>query len=194
MFETAQPQAEEAANQPEIMPESGEERDMPDDAFLTVRYNKEERPLSRDAAVEYAQKGMNYDKISERLKQATERLAAYEQGATNETARGGDMGAADERQAEVDGQLDAFMRDNPGVDPRRLPAGVLNDWKSGVPLSKAYLAHQARDYQRRLEAMEKAAETNRRNAAASMGRATGGRGFEQAAFGRVDPQHDQRRA
>lgn len=45
-----------------VPPESGAEpgRDAPK---LKVKYNKQERELSPDEAVEYAQKGMNYDKI-----------------------------------------------------------------------------------------------------------------------------------
>jgi len=41
----------------------------PEEPFLTIKYNKEEVPLDKDKAVELAQKGMNYDKIYERLQQ-----------------------------------------------------------------------------------------------------------------------------
>ena len=38
--------------------------------FLNIKYNKEEMALTQEQAVELAQKGMNYDKIIERLYQA----------------------------------------------------------------------------------------------------------------------------
>lgn len=37
--------------------------------FLRVKYNKEERGLTQEEALMYAQKGLNYDKIQERLQQ-----------------------------------------------------------------------------------------------------------------------------
>ena len=37
--------------------------------FLSIKYNKEDVPLDKDKAIEYAQKGMNYDKAIERAKQ-----------------------------------------------------------------------------------------------------------------------------
>ncbi|MGI5849659.1 MAG: hypothetical protein ACOX8Q_06310 [Christensenellales bacterium] len=196
MFETAQPQADDSANQPDMAaPESGGTEGVPQEAFLTVRYNKEERPLSKEAAVEFAQKGMNYDKLYERLKQAADKLTAYEKSDFFKTAQSYadkngrptkevlelmqrqidlqlDPNAA--RQTAVDSQLDTFMRANPGIDPRALPEDVLKAWKRGVPLYEAYLAHQAGTYKAQLDALEKAADTNRRNAVASMGKAGGG--------------------
>ena len=41
--------------------------------FLTVKYNKQEKNLSRDEAREYAQKGMNYDKVSKRLNETAQK-------------------------------------------------------------------------------------------------------------------------
>lgn len=43
-----------------------EEQSQTDD-FLNIRYNKEDVSLNRDQAIEYAQKGMNYDKLNERF-------------------------------------------------------------------------------------------------------------------------------
>lgn len=40
-----------------------------DQPFLTVKYNKDEVSLDRDRAIEYAQKGMNYDHVYEELNQ-----------------------------------------------------------------------------------------------------------------------------
>lgn len=43
------------------------EGQQPVDApFLDIRYNKEDVHLNKDQAIEYAQKGMNYDKLNER--------------------------------------------------------------------------------------------------------------------------------
>ena len=56
---TPEPEAKE--------PEVEESVEDPAD-FLTVRYNKADRKLSKAEAVEYAQKGLNYDHVSNELK------------------------------------------------------------------------------------------------------------------------------
>lgn len=40
--------------------------EAPVEDFLTIKYNKESKGLTREQAIEYAQKGMNYDNIYER--------------------------------------------------------------------------------------------------------------------------------
>jgi hypothetical protein len=187
MFDTAQPQAGEPANQPVIEAaateadgkEGGSLYDSvgsggdvaPDEPFMTVRYNKEERPLSKEEAVAYAQKGMNYDKLQGRMKEMAGKLSEYEQGSRPADEAGN---GEEEKQAIVDAQLESFMRRNPRVDPRELPASVLDAWKRGVPLSEAYLEHESEQLAARIKDMEKAeaqAEANRANAEASMGSA-----------------------
>ena len=55
----------QAVETPKAEPEAKEPEANDDDVadFMTVRYNKADKKLSRKEAVEYAQKGMNYDKI-----------------------------------------------------------------------------------------------------------------------------------
>ncbi len=154
--------------------------------FMTVKYNKEELPLSQEAAVTYAQKGMNYDKLSARLKEADEKLGAYENDDFFKIAKAFaektgqpvddvktlmrtqmDKAIANcERQATVDAQLGAFMKAHPDINPRELPVGVLDAWRSGVPLGDAYQAHMAAQ----MKAQAAREQTNQRNAGASMGR------------------------
>lgn len=182
MFDTAQPQAAGTANQPEeiaAVPESGEsgspengsflENDTAnEEPFMTVRYNKEDKPLTKEEAIVYAQKGMNYDKLQERLKETAAKLSEYEK--TGYRQSGGDTEEA--KQPLIDAQLDSFMRGNPGVDPRKLPESVLSAWKRGIPLNEAYLAHQAQELAFKIRQMEREAaqaEANRKNGAASMG-------------------------
>ena len=183
MLETAQPQAGSTANQPEDIaavseteigessnPENESLKDNAGEPFMTVRYNKEDKPLSKEEAVAYAQKGMNYDKLQERLKEASTKLCEYENG----TYQYGGQDTEEAKQALIDAQLDAFLQDNPGTDPRKLPESVLGAWKKGVPLGEAYLRHQTQELSSRVKQMEKAAaqaEANRRNEAASMGSA-----------------------
>lgn len=47
--------------------ETNEVQEQPSEPFLSVKYNKEDVALDKDKAVEYAQKGMNYDKVYEQL-------------------------------------------------------------------------------------------------------------------------------
>lgn len=106
-FEEAPPQAEEAQEAVseesfEESPDSVEETEQTEElteqqqeeqrqAFLKVKYNKEEMDLDEDTARELAQKGLNYDKVQERLQalESDPRLSfveelAKEQGMTTE--------------------------------------------------------------------------------------------------------------
>ena len=193
--ETAQPQAEETANQPDdiMAAETGGEtvadtQGGTDTPFLTVRYNKELKPLSKEAAVEYAQKGLNYDKISARLKEADEKLGVFENSGIDEAAKAYadkhgipiddvlkrlqvSLDTHTDKQARINDQLKDFAARNPGVDPARLPRDVVDAWRSGVPLGEAYAAHEFRRQTLALEKELETAKANQRNAAASMGRA-----------------------
>ena len=166
----------------------GRTEEMP---FLTVRYNKQEKPLSREEAAVYAQKGMNYDKLAGKLKAAEEQIRELG-GGTHESlspikfgpgiqkgqlptaeaeASTGDQrptlrsGGVRNVQTVVDAQLGEFAAAHPDIDPAALPAPVISAWKRGVPLSEAYGEYRARAEQRQ----ERARTTNAANAAASMG-------------------------
>lgn len=72
-----EPEEGEETAEPE---EQGEEKPSKAEAeeFLTVKYNKAERKLTRDEAIELAQKGLNYDKVfgeNERLRGAVKPYA-----------------------------------------------------------------------------------------------------------------------
>ena len=186
MFDVAQPQAVDTAYPPNTAAESGtkiDAQEQEDAAFLTVRYNKEELPLSREAAAEFAQKGLNYDKLSGKLEKAQELLTTYEDiGATARdyadqngiseaealTAIKQRMNDERQRQLTVSAQLDEFLSAHPDVDPRALPETVMSAWKNGTPLINAYEQMRQRELMR-----EHARETNARNTAASMGGAIG---------------------
>jgi hypothetical protein len=190
MDELTQPQVVQAANQPDSAATSGEgaqegasgtsgqaQGGAAGQPFLTVRYNKQARPLSRQEAATYAQKGMNYDKLAGRLKAAEAQLKAVEGGKSpsqlTPTApfRQGGLGELERTksessvQATVNAQLGEFVAAHPDVDPAKLPGSVISAWKHGVPLSEAYGAYQARTEQRQ----ERAQAANTANAAASMG-------------------------
>ena len=187
MDETALPQAEVMpASQPEMdaqaAPQTTGEAAAGETPFLTVRYNKEERPLTREAAAEYAQKGLNYDKVTGRLEQTTQKLSEYGELAAlaKDYARRRGLQDAEavkalksslegDAQAVINAQLKAFMQAHPEKDPRQLPEGVMAEWRRGVPLNEAYLLHRASE----LEKQVNARQTNARNAAASMGGALG---------------------
>ena len=61
------------------------------------------------------------------------------------------------------------MQAYPQENPRELPPAVMDYWKRGVPLTEAYLSYRAAELEKRL----KSYETSARNAAMSMGSATG---------------------
>lgn len=169
MIESTQPQVEQPANQPEET--ASNERT---ESFLTVKYNKEETNLSREDATTYAQKGMNYDKLSGRLEEVTAKLNEYESSDLQKSVQKAQKkGLAQSSRAAVNKQLDDFMRNNPDIDPRDLSAQVLDAWRSGVPLGEAAAAYQAGEYKSEVAVLQKQIaqmKTNESNAVASMGR------------------------
>lgn len=181
MFDMAQPQAVDMANQPES--EAAVSGSQDSAAFLTVRYNKETLPLTREAAAEYAQKGLNYDKLNGRLEKTQELLEAYDDidAAAREYAQQSGMGEAEalhtikqrlhaerQKQSAVNAQLDDFLKAHPDVDPRALPEAVIQSWKNGTPLIAAYAQLQETERQ-----LAQTRQTNAQNTAASMGGAVG---------------------
>lgn len=68
--ELANQSQEEVQEQTEVQTEEQQEMTQEEQqAFLKVKYNKEEIALDEEKAREFAQKGMNYDKVQERLQQ-----------------------------------------------------------------------------------------------------------------------------
>lgn len=63
------PEQEEAAEQEQDFEEGtpAEEEEAPAEPFLRIKYNHEEMGLSQDEAAMLAQKGMNYDKLVEKV-------------------------------------------------------------------------------------------------------------------------------
>lgn len=51
----------------------------PEPQKVKVKFNHEERELTLDEAAVYAQKGMNFDKVSQRAKEQEEKLTRYEE-------------------------------------------------------------------------------------------------------------------
>jgi len=64
--EQVETQAETTEINPEAQPQATETTETPQ-PFLKVKYNKEELDLDEERARELAQKGLNYDKLQERL-------------------------------------------------------------------------------------------------------------------------------
>ncbi len=170
MVETARPQAAPVANQPGEGAEAAAETSTAQESaspFLTVKYNKQEKNLSQEEARQFAQKGMNYDKISSRLKETSAKLKQYEGAKTSKAQASG-------RQEAVNRQLSDFIAKNPGLDPRNLPEEIIEAWKRGVPLGEAAAKYQADSYRRQTQELKRQIEQlkiNESNTAASMGRA-----------------------
>ena len=69
----------EYTNEEETSEESIEEtetapQETPSESFLTVKYDKQDRGLTKEEAVAYAQKGMNYDRLNEHYAQLNDRF------------------------------------------------------------------------------------------------------------------------
>lgn len=67
-----------ADDEPEATPAEEDEEATQEEPFLNIRYNKEDVALTREEAIELAQKGKNYDKVYENysaLNSQLERLA-----------------------------------------------------------------------------------------------------------------------
>jgi hypothetical protein len=79
--EVQETQTEESTNQNESTETEGMTQEQ-QDAFLEIKYNKEQIKLDKERAAELAQKGMNYDKAVERAKQEALDTYIAEQGYT----------------------------------------------------------------------------------------------------------------
>lgn len=75
--EEANQPTEEAVAEAESANGTEEDEDTPD--FLPVKYNHEDRKLSKKEAQTYAQMGMNYDKVKSQLDDANSVLEQYKQ-------------------------------------------------------------------------------------------------------------------
>ena len=64
-----EPTPEESEAEPETSEEAEETEETPDTFELGIRYNGQDMKLSRDEATTLAQKGMNYDKMYQRLQE-----------------------------------------------------------------------------------------------------------------------------
>ncbi len=76
MSETTQPQVDTALPQAETVDAQPTKTETT--PFLTVKYNKEEIALDADKAREYAQKGMNYDKLHQQYEALQAKGAEFE--------------------------------------------------------------------------------------------------------------------
>lgn len=65
----------EETEEPEDTPTEGNKEETTElEPFITIRYNKEDKKLSREEAITMAQKGMNYDKIHGQFNELTNRI------------------------------------------------------------------------------------------------------------------------
>ncbi len=93
---------------------------------LCVKYNGEELSLSHEEAVTYAQKGMNYDKIYERLKKLEGSLPPRDGASPNDEdfrRQSGQNQSINEQEFKLYQQKEEFFRNHPDV--RELPVTVL---------------------------------------------------------------------
>ena len=114
---------------------------------LKVKYNHEEMYLPEDEAAALAQKGMNYDKLqksyeelkndksADLLDELTKEYGFESRAEFLETLK---KGTSDDS----DGELKAFLRENPDLDPRSVPDEVITDYLGGKSISESYLRHR----------------------------------------------------
>ena len=154
---------------------------------VRVRYNHQEIELPLEEAIRHIQKGMNYDKLAQRL-------AALQNGAPAEGAD--EAEGPDAKEAEAAGETEEAREDGvavltadlsllkeqekefrtayPEVKDGEIPDAVLLEWGGGVPLKYAYQAYENRTLKERVKELEQklyAAELNGKNAVSSMGSA-----------------------
>ncbi len=118
---------------------------QPENQGLCVKYNGEEHRLSHEEAVTYAQKGMNYDKIYEKLKGLEKTLPPRDGASPNDEdfrrQSGQEESPQELKQLQQDlliyQQKDAFLKQHPDVG--ELPPSVLQaaaEWN--LPLEQAW--------------------------------------------------------
>ena len=85
----------------------------------------------------------------------------------------------DAAQARINDEISAFLAKYPGIDPKTIPAEVMEAWKGGTPLLYAYMEHENKT----LKADNAAIEQNRKNSERSTGSvSSAGAGRRKDAF------------
>ncbi|MDR3148794.1 MAG: hypothetical protein LBT88_02075 [Oscillospiraceae bacterium] len=102
---------------------AAEQTTAPDKAEFTLKHLGEEVAVSRDKAIELAQKGMDYDRIRQR----------YDRLKTTALSSGGDAFAIKRME-----DIDEFLEDFPNVNPEHIPDEVWRQVHAGKTLSDAY--------------------------------------------------------
>lgn len=116
---------------------------------LKVKYNHEEMYLPEEEAAVLAQKGMNYDKLQKSYEDLKSDRSA---DALDELSREYGFSTRAEFLAELkkgtesdpDGELKAFLRENPDLDPKTVPDEVITDYLGGRSISESYLRYSSK--------------------------------------------------
>lgn len=114
------------ANEDNHIEEAVQESTENDDAFITVKFNKQDRNLSKEEAINLAQKGLNYDRIYPNYEKMNKNYGQFESvhGKINELAERNGMSIDDyldslsnmQREFAVSQELQALQAQYPDVD------------------------------------------------------------------------------
>ena len=127
--------------------------DVCDEPFVTVRYNHKDVELNRNEAVELAQKGLNYDKLSQRLDAAGEvedlsyldnlviSLGFESRKELADALKNEAESLSSEDKPSEDDGLFSFFEKYPQVNASDIPEDVISEYAKGVPLISAYEKH-----------------------------------------------------
>ena len=166
---------------PESEYEQGEQAETAgEEAFsLKIKYNGKEQMLSKDKAVELAQKGMNYDHIKEQL-DALKAQQGEAPAPDSETAYFQNQGIAqriDDLQVQMNllkakeaaqAKWNEFQAQHPEFrDYRSLPQEVRTEVSLGKDLDMAYALYENKQLKQKLAALEKD-ESNKASTAGSL--------------------------
>ncbi len=124
---------------------------------LKVKYNHEELLLPEDEAVMLAQKGLNYDKVLQSLNELKSdkglmllESLSKECGYDDRTKFLEDVAKMqnDSREKEL---LD-FIKENPGIDVKKIPDSVIREYRLGKGLSESFFRYSSAQETERLNA------------------------------------------
>lgn len=146
------------SNEGEVIEETeqAEQEQLQDVPFLNIRYNKEDVALNQEQAIEYAQKGMNYDKLNDRLSYLQSRLD--NNARTNGLTIDEYLDRLDEAESQfrVNNELEALKEQYPDTNEEVLLQLAMQN-------ANAKLGEFQREEQAQLEQERSAYDTNARN-------------------------------
>lgn len=149
--------------------ENEEQQAQTDGQLFELKHLGETKNVNRDEVVTLAQKGMDYDRVTEKNTQLETQVSEQKQQLAPQKQEQEQQAANEKWRGEC---FDAFAKAYPDVDPASIPNGVWEAFNRGETLVSAYARERNKALEAEIARMKSEQETRDRNAA-NAARSTG---------------------